>query len=144
MRGTTLDVGRRCVGGLDLLERARERERVAGELRTHRIGQVLPLPADAERQNLGDQRSEEPRDDPQHEQDEDERPELAAPGARAALLGEVATARPSAASVVMRRTSKFFTWPSSWPTTAWSSSRLHSSSSPRVTARWECSGSVPV
>src|SRR5207245_1974977 len=55
-----------------------------------------------------------------------------------------ATAPTSAASVVMRRTSRFFTWPSSWAITPCSSSRVQRSSSPRVTATWECSGSVPV
>ena len=51
------------------------------------------------------------------------------------------TAPTSAASVVMSRTSRFFTWPSSWATTPWSSSRLHKPRSPRVTAMWESRGS---
>src|SRR5260370_38816191 len=80
MRGTTFDMGRRGVVALDLLERARERERVPSQLRAHRIGPVLPFPADAERQELGDQRGEAPRDDPQRPQGDDERPHRAAPG----------------------------------------------------------------
>src|SRR5579885_278699 len=55
-----------------------------------------------------------------------------------------ATAPTRAASVVISRTSRFFTCPSSWATTAWSSSRLHNSSRPRVTARCAWAGSVPV
>ena len=55
-----------------------------------------------------------------------------------------ATAPTSAASMVMRRTSRFLTCPSSWATTPWSSSRVHRSSSPCVTAMCACRGSVPV
>jgi len=55
-----------------------------------------------------------------------------------------ATAPTRAASNVINRTSRFFTCPSSCPTTAWSSSRLQSWSRPRVTAMCACSGSVPV
>src|SRR6266576_2380706 len=55
-----------------------------------------------------------------------------------------ATAPTSAASIVINRTSRFFTCPSSCATTAWSSSRLQRSSRPRVTAMCACSGSVPV
>src|SRR5881409_3918126 len=54
------------------------------------------------------------------------------------------TAPTRAASVVMSRTSRFFTCPSSWPMTAWSSSRLQRSSSPWVTATWAWLGSTPV
>ena len=44
------------------------------------------------------------------------------------------TAPTSAASVVISRTSRFLTWPSSWPITPCNSSRLQRSSSPWVTA----------
>ena len=51
------------------------------------------------------------------------------------------TAPTRAASVVMRRTSRFFTWPSSCPMTPWSSSWLQIRSSPLVTAMCESRGS---
>src|SRR5713101_6918223 len=54
------------------------------------------------------------------------------------------TAPTSAANVVIKRTSRFLTCPSSWAITAWSSSRLQIFSNPRVTAMCESRGSWPV
>src|SRR6059058_4761930 len=52
MRRPALDVGRRGLRALDLLQGAREGERVARELRAHVIRQVFPLAAHAQRQEL--------------------------------------------------------------------------------------------
>src|SRR5947199_4550458 len=57
----------------DLLERARERERVARELRAHGVGQVLAFAAHRQREDLRDDRREDPREDPHHEQDREQR-----------------------------------------------------------------------
>src|SRR6266851_8980718 len=43
VRGAATDHGRGRLGGLDLLQRAGERERIAGELRAHCVGEILTL-----------------------------------------------------------------------------------------------------
>src|SRR5947199_9147060 len=54
MRRPALDVGRRGLRALDLLQRARQVERVARELRRHVIRHVFPLPVTAPRPQLDD------------------------------------------------------------------------------------------
>src|SRR5207245_2819511 len=73
MRRPALDVRGGRVRALDLLQRARERERVAGELRAHRVSEILALAADAEGEQLRDERGEDPGDDPHHQEDEEQR-----------------------------------------------------------------------
>ena len=70
MRRPALDVGRRGFRALDLLQGARERERVARELRAHGVRQVFPLAAHAQGQKLSDDRGEDPGKDPDDEQDQ--------------------------------------------------------------------------
>ena len=93
------------------------------------------------RQQPGDERREDPADDPQHEEHDDQRvrrrrssrARRAAAPTRAAAAAEhprpapsesSVTAPTSAAIIVIRRTSRFWMCPISWPTTACSSSRL--------------------
>src|SRR5207247_7445192 len=170
--GAALDGRGRRARAFYLREPARQRQWVAGELRAHGIGQVLALATHRQREDLRDDRREDPREDPHHEQDGEQRaraallpsaaagaspaspppppPQLPPPRLvpprrmRVAPSCIRATAPTSAASIVINRTSRFFTCPSSCPTTAWSSSRLQRSSRPRVTAMCACSGSVPV
>ena len=84
MRRPALDVGRRGLRALDLLQGAREGERVARELRAHVIRQVFPLAAHAQRQELSDDRGEDPGKDPHDQQDQEERAGLLPPVARPA------------------------------------------------------------
>src|SRR5206468_12758026 len=71
--GAPLDGGGRRGSTLGLLQRARERQRIARELGAHGVGQVLAFPAHRQCENLSDDGGEEPGDDPDHEQDQEYR-----------------------------------------------------------------------
>src|SRR2546422_5332253 len=58
VRGTALDRGRWRGGSLDLLERAGQRQRIARELRAHRVGEIFAPPADRERERSEEHTSE--------------------------------------------------------------------------------------
>src|SRR3989442_12032278 len=68
VRSPALDRRGRCRCPLDLLECAGQRQWIARELRAHVVGQILAPPADREREQLRYERRNDPRDDPQCEQ----------------------------------------------------------------------------
>src|SRR5438128_827299 len=59
--------------GTDLFEGRGERERVARQLRSRGVGQVLALARDSHRDELRDERREDDRDDPEEEEDQREK-----------------------------------------------------------------------
>ncbi|OLB17671.1 MAG: hypothetical protein AUH12_03965 [Gemmatimonadetes bacterium 13_2_20CM_69_8] len=84
VRRPALDVRGGSVGALDLLEGARERQRVASELSAHGVREVLPLAAHTQREQLGDDRCQQPGDEPhdgEHQQERARLPLVAAPPA---------------------------------------------------------------
>ena len=86
--------------GRQLLQRRRERHRIAGELRPGRVGQELPLAAHRHRQNPGDDRRDDQGQQPEHQHDQAERipPALAATAAATAAAAAHPAAAPHHAS----------------------------------------------
>src|SRR5581483_7181660 len=62
VRGAAFDRRGRLDRGIELFERARELERIAGELGAARVGEVLAAPRDGERQQLTENRREDDGD----------------------------------------------------------------------------------
>ena len=72
-RRAVIDAGRAPARPSSFSSAARERHRIAGELRPGRVGQELPLPAHRHRQDPGDDRRDDQGEEPEHEHDEAER-----------------------------------------------------------------------
>ena len=101
VRRAALDAPRWLRRILDLRERARERERIAGELRAHRVGEKFALAAHAHREQPRDEWSENPADDPHHEENDDEWV-----GAATAVAIAAAPSAPAAESAVEHHASR--------------------------------------